>query len=292
MTSSLLLDLCENWFLPNEVNYAVTIANMGASFGATLFAFSGTVYNHLGWQALFYLPGSIGFVVGLMILVFYTDDPRQNRHLSKEELNLIMDGPDIRKSLKTCGYQASHQCVRLSGNIMRIRPKRPTPWLKMATSLPVYAVVLASTGYSWTREAGIIYTQNYLMDIHDYGLGKTSIINTLCGNLSMFVIGICGGYLFEFFIIKNWTTKTCSRRLGALVATMVAVFHFLMASLDCHSIDKGVVPLVLLNGLRAGYFMGPVANMYDITPSHRNNLNLFWYYQHSYKKETAFWILL
>lgn len=83
----------KTWFPPNERGFANSAAQSG-SFIGPMFAmplFTVLVANW-GWNSTFFTMAVCGLVPLLLLYLFVTDTPRQNKHVNKAELDYIESG--------------------------------------------------------------------------------------------------------------------------------------------------------------------------------------------------------
>lgn len=179
--------IVHNWYLTTERDMVSAIINSGSNLGNTLFAFSGVIVSRLGWKALFWFPGAFAVVCGLLVFLFFTDEPLSNHFVSEEERKLLSDPMTIRNDYAHSLQHSANQKAfkrRTSFHtfnvaIARVSRRKPAPWFKALGYLQFWALLSCIFGHYWACEATITYTQIYLTEIHDYTLSKASFLNTV-----------------------------------------------------------------------------------------------------------------
>jgi len=181
--------ICPRWFLPNEKNMAITISYSGINLGAMLFATAGVVNDKLGWEYSFRLPGLASIVCGLLFVIFYTDDPSENVFISYEEAKrlrptLVLQDQSAVENLGQSSLVERKESKGLlatviSMNVARRQKRKAAPLLQALTYAPVWAVLSGTFGVAWAYEAVVNYTQFYLIEMHDFSLKTTSLLNSV-----------------------------------------------------------------------------------------------------------------
>jgi ACS family hexuronate transporter-like MFS transporter len=83
------------WFPKKERGVATGIFNSGPSVGVVMaLLIVPWILSHYRWQEVFWITGSFGFIWLIFWVIFY-EIPQKQKRLSKEELELILDGKHI-----------------------------------------------------------------------------------------------------------------------------------------------------------------------------------------------------
>ncbi|XP_035224154.1 putative inorganic phosphate cotransporter isoform X3 [Stegodyphus dumicola] len=138
--------LMASWFPRTERGFLSTFILSGLCLGAVVGGLlTGVLCNSTflgGWPSAFYVFGGLGILLTLILIIFLYETPATDPRISNEELKHI------------------------SGNQEQEIPYKrpPTPWLKLLTSVPVYALVFGMFGQVWS---GV-----HFLSIHPTYLGK------------------------------------------------------------------------------------------------------------------------
>ena len=172
-----------SWALPQEWGKAIAFMYAGGSVGSVLFAFAGVMADSIGWESLFYVPGTFQIVCSMLIAVFSVDDPTESPFLSVEEKKLLGKNPD---------EESSTQCMTISArvfymmrNVYRILlfrrtvRREPVKWYKAFKSVKYWAILVATFGYYWSSEGILVYTVNYLHDMHGFSDRQIAIYSSV-----------------------------------------------------------------------------------------------------------------
>lgn len=179
--------MCNNWFPPKEKDFVGTIINSGSNVGNTLFATAGIATKYLGWNSLFWIPGSLSILCSVLVFAFLTDDPSTSQFLSEEEKKGFMRQKTSRqeynlaidKKSNSAKFRPRSSFHKFNVAIARVSRRKPVPWFKVLGYLQFWALLAGVMAHSWACEATITYTQIYLTEIHNYSLSYASFLNTV-----------------------------------------------------------------------------------------------------------------
>ncbi|KAG8225769.1 hypothetical protein J437_LFUL005728, partial [Ladona fulva] len=115
---------------------------------AVTYPLCGVLIDHYGWSAAFYAPGVIGLLwcISWWLLVF--DSPSTHPRITNEEKMYIEKAVSVSLSSK----------------------KVAIPWLKIAKSTPVWALVIANLGSLWGFMTVLTYGPTYFKRIHGFNI--------------------------------------------------------------------------------------------------------------------------
>ena len=172
-----------SWALPSEWNKAIAFMYAGGSVGSVLFALAGVMADSIGWESLFYIPGAFQILCSMLIAIFSVDDPNESPILSVEEKKLLGKNPD---------EESAHQYVTIHAKALYIirnvfgilhlkrKVRRTTvKWYNALKSLKYWAILVATFGYYWSSEGILVYSVNYLHDMHGYSDRQIAIYTSL-----------------------------------------------------------------------------------------------------------------
>ena len=66
------------WFLPSELSKMGTGIFLSLEIGSMFFSLTGLIIEKVGWEFLFYFPGGLSILMGVIFYIFMTDDPLEN----------------------------------------------------------------------------------------------------------------------------------------------------------------------------------------------------------------------
>ncbi|CAL1293103.1 unnamed protein product [Larinioides sclopetarius] len=125
-----LFVLMANWFPRKERGLLSTCVISGYSIGsAVASAVTGYICDvpELGWSGSFYIMGGVGIFHAALVIVLLYETPQDHPKISSTELLYLSDDEEKNASNDT--------------------PK--TPWRKILTSIPFYALLIGLLGQYW-----------------------------------------------------------------------------------------------------------------------------------------------
>ena len=254
-----------SWALPSEWSIAIAFMYAGGSFGSVLFAFAGALADSIGWESLFYIPGTFQLLCSVLIAIFSADDPTESPFLSAEEKIQLGKNPD---------EESSHQYKTIASKILYMW-RSTIKICKALKSLKYWAILIATFGYYWSSESILVYTVNYLHDMHGYSDRQIAIYSSLPTNISMFLMQVVAPWLAGILIEKKWLGKVTIRRIGGILCSLAGIPLILMGTLSCAAVEDGIVLLLLMSSLRAGYYISIAPTINDLQKDYQNQLVTF-----------------
>lgn len=267
--------ICSTWFPENEKIFVLTLVSSGQNAGNILFSLAGHVNESIGWEFLFYIPGSLTLLCGFMLAIFYNDEPLASNFLSEEEKSKLSKENNSKTNLRKRGKVASANgwSLRMFNiSIARHSRKQPAPWFKALGTIEYWAILSGTFGQSWASEATLTYTQIYLTEVHNYSLSKTSLLNSLPTNISMVVFGVLGSKIAEYCIHEGICKKITMRRIGGCILWCTGIYFVLLGVLPCKAIDDSIIALLVFSSFRAGAYVSIQPAFRDISPKYQDSL--------------------
>ena len=123
--------LVGKWVVYEEKSMWVAIIYGGTALGTVISILtSGWILNYLGWEAVFYIHGSLPMIWVVLFACFFADCPENQKLITEEERELLVN---------TYGH-------RTPGS-----SKVKVPWKSIFTSVPFIALLITNTlgNFSW-----------------------------------------------------------------------------------------------------------------------------------------------
>jgi len=179
---------------------------LGIECGRIFFVLSGTIIEqpYLGWPFLFYFPGLLCIVSGILFFVFCTDDPLDNHFLTYEEKRIIAEDKErTYDKLPTKNIQMKAKINKYVKNIKvrKLSAKLKTPWLKIVTNPNFLLAALQCTAQAWQTPVMMMGVKKFLEDVHGYSITQAVLMVTIPTNISSIVFG------YIFGLAADWATK-------------------------------------------------------------------------------------
>lgn len=113
------------WVVWEEKSTWVAIIYAGVSVGTVISILSaGMIMNYLGWEAIFYIHGTLPFIWCVVFALFFSDCPEYQKFISEKERAYI---------------------VNSYGHRSPIGAKIKVPWKSIFTSTPFLALIATNT---------------------------------------------------------------------------------------------------------------------------------------------------
>ena len=183
------------WAPPLERSRLATLAFCGSYGGAVLgMPISGILADHIGWFAPYYFYGTCGIIWYCAWLWLAFESPAKHPTISPREQYYI------EQSIGKAGSSGSQPTIF------------NTPWKKVFTSMPVWAIIVANFARSWTFYLLLITQPKYFKDIFHMNLSEGSTLAAL-PHLVMTLIVPFGGQLADFLRRKEILSTTNVRKV-------------------------------------------------------------------------------
>ncbi|XP_045614429.2 sialin isoform X1 [Procambarus clarkii] len=197
-----------------------------------------------GWPSVFYIFGAVGVVVGGAWLLVVLDRPEHHPRISRVELKYIQAQ---RGSLK-------------SANLV------PLPWRAVWTSLPFWALLMASMGDEFCFSILISEMPIYLRRIQHFDIDRAGVL-VVAPYLVMLVAGLLWAALVDRLTAANTLSIDTVRRLSMGVALHCPAMVFLgMCFVDCWP-ELSVAMLCLSMGLNGTKSSGHLCSHQELAPN-------------------------
>lgn len=226
------------YFPKKERALATGIFNSGTNVGAILAPLTVPwIATNWGWEAAFFIIGSIGFLWLIFWFIFY-EKPENQKRLSKEEFN----------------YINSDQVESDSEN--STKNTEDLSWVKLLGYKQTWAFAVGkflTDGVWWFF---LFWLPAYLKD--QYHMTGTQIILPLTVLYSLTMFGSIGGGWFPIYFIKKGYTPYDGRMKAMLLIAIVPLVVLLAQPLGCISFWMPV----LLIGVAASAHQAWSANLF------------------------------
>eukprot|EP00058_Branchiostoma_floridae_P023695 XP_002609185.1 hypothetical protein BRAFLDRAFT_90636 [Branchiostoma floridae] len=136
------------WAPPTERTRLLAFCYIALSLGGVInFPLASSLADEYGWPAVFYIPGSFvaAWLVAWLLLAY--DSPAKHPRILEEEQKYIEDGIG-----------------------MKTQQKLPVPWLKVLTSLPVWALIVGQFSSLWGTYLLLTQLPNYMKNVLGFNI--------------------------------------------------------------------------------------------------------------------------
>lgn len=241
------------WAPPLERSLLTGMTYAGAQVGNTLvmplsgllckYGFSG------GWPSIYYVLGLAGLLWCIVWFLLTADVPSAHRRISREEQSYIED------SLKE---------VMIKDDKSK---KRAVPWVKIFTSLPVWALFIGHFAGDWGAYMMATSLPLFMNDVLGFDLTSLGFISAI-PYITYFLFINIGGIAADKLRNAGVLSTISTRRLAMIIALgSQAVFLIASGYCGCGQEALVIVFLTLGIGLSGVQYAGFVVNYLDIAPT-------------------------
>jgi ACS family glucarate transporter-like MFS transporter len=247
--SSNVTRVIASWTALRERGFASGLQVCGLGLGGTLtpIAIAWTMV-HFGWRVSFALSASLAFVVVALWHWYATDWPEENPRVNQQELQTIHPGWETARPQRTAAK---------------------VPWLKMFSSLSVWALIL---GYGFQGYAFYVYYNwFYFYAVKMRGLDiMHAAAWTSAPFLAMALLSPIGGWF------SDRVARVFDRRKGRVAAVWVGMGVAALLLYTGNHLSLTVIALPMI-ALAAGFTMFAAANFWaaciDLAPGYSASLS-------------------
>ena len=240
------------WAPPLERSRLATLAFCGSYGGAVLgMPISGFLADKIGWEAPYYFYGCAGVIWYMFWLWLAFESPAKHPSISPREQYYI------EQSIGAAGKSSQPTIFN-------------TPWLKVFTSMPVWAIIVANFARSWTFYLLLITQPKYFKEVFGMDLTEGSTLAAL-PHLVMTVIVPFGGQLADYLRKKEILSTTNVRKLFNCGGFGGEALFLLVVGYTTNK-TMAVVALVFAVGMSGFAISGFNVNHLDIAPRYASIL--------------------
>ncbi|KAG7156896.1 inorganic phosphate cotransporter-like 5, partial [Homarus americanus] len=199
-----------------------------------------------GWDATFYVTGCLALVWSFIWLPLMHNTPAQHPRISTKELEYI-------------------ETAVTAGGITRTRLRR-VPWREMATSLPVWAIIVGDMGNSFGLSLYMTQLPTYMKNILGFSIKDNSALSGL-PFLCRYTGGLICSWSGDWLLSRGYLSIINTRRIYSAIAMLgPAVVLMVVAHSGC---DPSVAVALLCFSLflNGAITTSQLVNHTDIAPN-------------------------
>ena len=245
--------LLSRWIPPMERSRAVTFVFAGVPLGSvTGMLLSGVLCDHGfagGWPSVFYVFGAAGCVWSFAWFLLCHNSPSTHPRISVAERQYIEKSIESRET--------------------SVKP--PTPWMKIATSRPVWACAIAYFTHDWGFYTMLTCLPMYMRDVLQFDMTQNGILSALPYVGKWFVL-TGGGQLADWLRADHRMQTTTVRKLFCAAGLLIpGVFLIAVGFLDCNRILIASVFVLSISSSSLSW-CGFAVNPLDLAPNYAGTL--------------------
>ncbi|XP_049804155.1 putative inorganic phosphate cotransporter [Schistocerca nitens] len=240
--------LLAKWIPPKE-NYVLgTAVYTGDQLGTVVaMIISGALaQSAVGWPSIFYFFGGLSILWGVMLFWFGGNTPSGHKHISRAELTYIEES---RK------------------DVSRERKKFPTPWVSIFTSLPVFALAVATMTQCWGFYTLLTETPTYLSNVLGFDIASNGLLSALPYVVNC-VLSLSFSWIVNSVQKKLIFSKAALRKVANSIASWLPAATLVALSfIPVEDPTAAVILLTVAIGFNGMTIMGYQMNHIDIAPN-------------------------
>ncbi|XP_029035901.1 sialin-like [Osmia bicornis bicornis] len=239
--------LVAKWMIDEEKSMWIGIIYAGTSLGTVVSIFSsGMILASIGWEAVFYIHGSLPLIWCVVFYFFFADNPESQKYITETERQLIVS---------SYGHRAPGSS------------ETQVPWKSIFTSVPFWALIYTNTfgNFGWY----FLLTQLplYMNKILRFDIKSNSAISCAPYLLNV-LVNPSIGKLIDWGKQKGYWSQTFGRKIAVFISCVPSSFClFMIAYIGCNRTGSTIL-LVLSIVLCGVLFIGHIANSNDLAPNY------------------------
>jgi len=237
------------WAPLQDKAFLTTLIMSGSQVGTIIaFFISGVIVDSLGWEAVFYIQGSLAFIWVLFWMLIIHDTPDTHPYISETEKKYIQSG---------INYGVRKQSV---------------PWRQIMKSLPFWAIFVANFCTNFGYHLLMTELPQYLKEIFtDYFTDSTTMgiwtgVPYACAWIASIVLSRLCDFLIkaEKISVKNARKLFSSIAFGGNILCLIVLAA--VPTNDNPQLVLTLVTFTVCTTIGSAWFPGWLTNFQDIAP--------------------------
>jgi len=240
------------WAPPLERSILTGISYAGAQVGNVLvMPMSGLLCKYGpfgGWPSIFYFLGIFAFLWCALWFYYVSDSPQSHRKISEDEKKYITESLNDTNGAS----EVEHP---------------PVPWMKILTSLPIWAIFVGHFAGDWGAYMMATSLPLFMKDVLGFDLTSLGFLASIPYVVYFICINL-GGIIADILQKKKILSTLNTRRLAMLSALGAqALFLVLIGYCSCGQEVLVIILITLSIGLSGLQYAGFVVNYLDVAPT-------------------------
>lgn len=203
-----LNQLLAQWVPPLERGRLGSLVFAGNQIGVVVSsALSGVLLEYYDWPVIFYLFGFLGVIWYVVWCFVGYNDPASHPFITESEKDYLAE---------TLGSIKRKEHLRV-------------PWGAMATSLPLWGLIVGQIGHDWGLFTIQTDLPKYMKSVMKFSIVQNGMLNSL-PFLVMWFTAIASGILSDFLLKKKVWTISVARKAFTTVASVGPALGVILAS--------------------------------------------------------------
>ncbi|KAH8411858.1 hypothetical protein KR222_000088 [Zaprionus bogoriensis] len=240
-----------SWAPPSERMVMSTIIYVGTSAGTALsILLAGILSSVLYWESIFYVMGGLSCIWMLLWIILVQDNPNKQRFISAEERHMITSS---------------------LGTEQKVEHHAKVPWLKVFTSIPFWAILIAHTCSNFGWYMFLIEIPFYMKQVLKFNVASNAALSAL-PYFPMIIFSIFLGKMLDTLQSKGKISTTCARKTATSICTVIpGICLLVLCFIGCRHYEAVTIMSVGIVAMGA-MFSGFLSNHIDIAPNFAGTL--------------------
>ncbi|XP_076050338.1 putative inorganic phosphate cotransporter [Oratosquilla oratoria] len=242
--------LLSKWAPKMERSVMSSVIYAGGPAGTIVaFPLAATIINAFGWETVFYVQGAMTLLWCLSWFFIVADSPNTFRWITEDEKNYINESLGSNNTGKA----------------------RSVPWKKVATSMPVWTIIVAALGNNWGFYTFLTAVPLYMKTMLHQDIKANALVSGL-PYLGMWIFSLFIGTLGDFLQRKEILKTTMLRKIANTIANLGPALCLVgLWFTECDRL--GTVSLLFVAvSLTGAIFSGHYVNAIDVAPNYAGTL--------------------
>ncbi|XP_017756553.1 PREDICTED: sialin-like [Eufriesea mexicana] len=239
--------LVGKWVVYEEKSMWVGIIYAGTSLGTVVSILtSGLILNSIGWQAVFYIHGTLPLIWCVVFYWFFADNPETQEYITEAERDYIVTA---------YGHRT------LESSTMKV------PWKAIFTSVPFWALIYANTFGNFCWYFLLTQLPLYMNKILRFDIKSNALLSCSPYLINAITNPILGRVL-DWGRQRNYWSQTNARKIAVFISCVPpSLCLVLIAYIGCNRTGSTIL-LILSIVLCGAIFVGHLCNQNDLAPNY------------------------
>ncbi|XP_046434218.1 sialin-like [Neodiprion fabricii] len=244
--------LIAQWSPPQERSKIGTLVMTGTQVGTILGnAVTGVLieYSSIGWPIVFYVYGGVSVLWFIVWTLVCFSGPETHPFISDTERKYIME----------------------SMNEQTRKQTRSIPWRHMATSTPLWALLVGKFGHDWGFFTMVTDLPLYMSNVLKFSITSNGLL-TAIPYVAMWILSNISSVYADWLIKRGKMSTTNVRKAFTTVGSVgPAIFLVAASYAGCDRVVV-VVLFVIGMGLMGPFYPGLMVNGVDLSPNYSGTM--------------------
>ena len=242
--------LIARWSVPLHRTRVVNMIFVGSDVGIIIgLSVTGVLCDYVSWQSAFYFFGLIGCLYSISWFFLCYDSPPMHPRISTAELEYW------------------EQMIGIED--LTVRP--PTPWQKILTSVPVWALAVASFADSWGYFTLVTCLPLYMHDVLGLNMSKNGLFSAIPYLASVITIPLYG-MLADWLRAPGRLSTTVVRKAFCVVGCVSSGCILVTLGLTGCNRALAITILLVFEAFESIVFTTVSVNSLDLAPLHAGRI--------------------